>query len=172
MSHQTAKTLKIALAQYDPTVGDIAGNVAKMRQARGTAQRLGADLVVMSELFLVGYPPEDLVLKPAFTDACRSAAEAFAKETVDGGPAILFGTVWPEHDDGEPKVYNSVVLADAGKIVGIRFKNDLPNYGVFDEKRVFAAGPLPGPILFRGVKLGVPICEDIWKDEVVECLAA
>ena len=171
MSHQTAKTLKIALAQYDPTVGDIAGNVAKMRQARGTAQRLGADLVVMSELFLVGYPPEDLVLKPAFTDACRSAAEAFAKETVDGGPAILFGTVWPEHDDGERKVYNSVVLADAGKIVGIRFKNDLPNYGVFDEKRVFAAGPLPGPILFRGAKLGVPICEDIWKDEVVECLA-
>ena len=171
MSHQTAKTLKIALAQYDPTVGDIAGNVAKMRQARGTAQRLGADLVVMSELFLVGYPPEDLVLKPAFTDACRSAAEAFAKETVDGGPAILFGTVWPEHDDGVRKVYNSVVLADAGKIVGIRFKNDLPNYGVFDEKRVFAAGPLPGPILFRGVKLGVPICEDIWKDEVVECLA-
>ena len=171
MSHQTAKTLKIALAQYDPTVGDIAGNVAKMRQARGAAQRLGADLVVMSELFLVGYPPEDLVLKPAFTDACRSAAEAFAKETLDGGPAILFGTVWPEHDDGERKVYNSVVLADAGKIVGIRFKNDLPNYGVFDEKRVFAAGPLPGPMLFRGVKLGVPICEDIWKDEVVECLA-
>ena len=171
MSHQTAKTLKIALAQYDPTVGDIAGNVAKMRQARGAAQRLGADLVVMSELFLVGYPPEDLVLKPAFTDACRSATEAFAKETLDGGPAILFGTVWPEHDDGERKVYNSVVLADAGKIVGIRFKNDLPNYGVFDEKRVFAAGPLPGPMLFRGVKLGVPICEDIWKDEVVECLA-
>ncbi len=171
MSHQTAKTLKIALAQYNPTVGDIAGNVAKMRQARGAAQRLGADLVVMSELFLVGYPPEDLVLKPAFTDACRSAAEAFAKETLDGGPAILFGTVWPEHDDGERKVYNSVVLADAGKIVGIRFKNDLPNYGVFDEKRVFAAGPLPGPMLFRGVKLGVPICEDIWKDEVVECLA-
>ena len=170
MSQTPPKTLKIALAQFDPTVGDIAGNVAKLRAARTEAAKLGADLVVMSELFLAGYPPEDLVLKPAFADACRSAAEAFARETADGGPGILFGTVWPETEAGERKVYNAAVLADAGRIAGVRFKNDLPNYGVFDEKRVFAAGPLPGPILFRGVKLGVPICEDIWREEVVECL--
>ena len=167
----SSETLKIALAQLDPTVGDVAGNVAKLRGVRAKAHSLGADLVVVSELFLAGYPPEDLVLKPAFADACRAAAEAFALETGDGGPGVLFGCVWPETEDGVRSVYNAVVLVDGGKIVGVRFKADLPNYGVFDEKRVFTAGPLPGPILFRGVKLGVPICEDIWKDEVVECLA-
>ena len=167
---QPAATLKIAIAQLDPTLGDIAGNVAKLRDARARARALGADLVVVSELFIAGYPPEDLVLKPAFADACRSAAEAFARETVDGGPGVIFGTIWPEAAGGERQVYNAAVIADAGHILGVRFKNDLPNYGVFDEKRVFAAGPLPGPIVFRGVKLGVPICEDIWQDEVVECL--
>ena len=168
---QTTTTLKIAIAQLDPTLGDIAGNVGKMRQARASAAALGADLVVVSELFVAGYPPEDLVLKPAFADACRSAAEAFARETADGGPGIIFGAIWPETEAGARKVYNAAVLADGGRILGVRYKNDLPNYGVFDEKRVFAAGPLPGPLLFRGVKLGVPICEDIWQDEVVECLA-
>ncbi len=170
MNDTPAKTLKIALAQLNPTVGDVAGNIEKLRAARSSAATLGADLVVVSELFIAGYPPEDLVLKPAFSDACRSAAEAFARETADGGPGVLFGSVWPEIEAGVRKVYNAAIIADAGRIVGVRFKNDLPNYGVFDEKRVFAAGPLPGPILFRGVKLGVPICEDIWNDEVVECL--
>ncbi len=164
-------SLKIALAQLNPTVGDIAGNVAKMRAAREQSAVLGADLVVLSELFVAGYPPEDLVLKPAFGDACRAAAEAFARETSDGGPAVLFGCVWPETESGERKVYNAVVMAEAGRITGVRFKVDLPNYGVFDEKRVFTEGPLPGPLLFRGVKIGVPICEDIWKEDVVECLA-
>ena len=171
MSQPAARTLKIALAQLDPTVGDLTGNAARMRAARAKARALGADLVVLPELFLAGYPPEDLVLKPAFADACRSAAEAFARETGDGGPGVLFGTVWPEGEGTDRKVYNAALLADGGQILGVRFKSDLPNYGVFDEKRVFAAGPLPGPILFRGVRLGVPICEDIWKDEVVECLA-
>ncbi len=174
------RTLKIALAQLDPTVGDIEGNVANMRKARAAASALGADLVVLPELYVAGYQPEDLVLKPAFQDACRSAAEAFAKETGDGGPAVLFGCIWPDNDvngiapgSGDPgrSVYNAAVLADGGRIVGVRYKVDLPNYGVFDDKRVFTPGPMPGPLLFRGVRIGVPICEDIWKDEVVECLA-
>ncbi len=159
-------TLRIALAQLNPTVGDIAGNVGKLRRARVEAAAMRADLVLFPELFICGYPPEDLVRKPAFALACRDAVEELAA-TLGEGPAVLVGTVWPEGD----KVYNAVALIDAGVIVGVRFKVDLPNYGPFDEKRVFDPGPLPGPLNFRGVRLGVPICEDIWKDEVVECLA-
>jgi NAD+ synthase len=164
-------SLAIALAQLNPTVGDLAGNAEKARQARAAAAAQGADLVVFSELFLTGYPPEDLVLKPAFADAARAAAEALAVETGDGGPGIVFGTVWPDGEGEHRKVYNAVVVADKGRIAGVRFKVDLPNYGVFDEKRVFEAGPLPGPVLFRGARIGLPICEDIWRDEVVECLS-
>jgi NAD+ synthase len=137
-----------------------------MRRARAEAGRLGADLAVFSELFVSGYPPEDLVRKPAFARAVRTAAEMFALDTGDGGPGVLFGAIWQE--DG--KVYNAAVLADGGQILGVRFKADLPNYGVFDEKRVFDSGPLPGPVMFRGMRIGIPICEDIWKEEVCECL--
>ena len=125
----------------------------------------GADLLVLSELFIAGYPPEDLVLKPAFQDACRTAVEAFALETADGGPGVVIGTPWPH----EAKCYNAVALLDGGKVEGLRFKVELPNYGVFDELRVFDKGPLPGPIGFRGLRLGLPICEDIWFDQVPEC---
>jgi len=159
------KTLKIALAQLNPTVGDIAGNVEKAKKAHAEAARLGADVVAFPELFITGYPPEDLVLKPAFAAAARRALEGLAGDT-NGGPALLVGTVWAE----EGKTYNAVAYLDEGAIQAIRFKVDLPNYGVFDEKRVFHAGPLPGPINVRGVRIGVPICEDIWKEEVVECL--
>ena len=159
-------SLKIALAQANPTVGDIGGNVAKLREMRARAAALGADLIVFPELFITGYPPEDLVLKPAFTAAARAAVEALARD-LGPGPAVLTGTVWPE--DG--RVYNAAVLIDNGAVEAVRFKVDLPNYGVFDEKRVFAAGALPGPMSCRGVRIGVPICEDIWGTEVVECLA-
>jgi NAD+ synthase len=158
--------LKIALAQGNPTVGDLAGNIAKARAAYADAARLGADLVVLPELFVTGYPPEDLVKKPAFVAAARAATEALAASLPAGGPGMLIGTVWPE--DG--RVYNAVVLIDHGRIEAVRFKVDLPNYGVFDEKRVFDAGPLPGPINFRGLRIGAPICEDIWTGEVTECL--
>ncbi|MGY3697719.1 NAD+ synthase [Bradyrhizobium sp. USDA 3240] len=165
--------IKITLAQLNPTVGDVTGNAAKARAAREKAKADGADLVVLSELFVAGYPPEDLVLKPALQSACRAAIEELARETADGGPAMLIGTPWVE--DG--KLYNACALLDGGRIAALRFKANLPNYGVFDEKRLFARGPASGPVTVRGVRIGVPICEDIWLEEsedyenVVECLA-
>ncbi|MEO0730972.1 MAG: nitrilase-related carbon-nitrogen hydrolase, partial [Pseudomonadota bacterium] len=159
-------SLRIALAQLNPTVGDIAGNIARAREAHATAADAGADLVVLPELFATGYPPEDLVLKPAFALASKLAVEGLARD-LSNGPGMLIGAVWPENG----KVYNAVVLIDGGAIQAVRYKVDLPNYGVFDEQRVFEPGPLPGPVNFRGVRIGVPICEDIWSDEVCECLA-
>ncbi len=166
--------LRIALAQFNPIVGDIPYNLARLRELRSEAAEQGADLLFTSELSICGYPPEDLVLKPAFLQAVRSAVETLASETADGGPAVLVGAPWIEESDAAwplyGKVYNASLLLDDGKVQAIRYKYNLPNYGVFDEARVFTQGPLPGPINFRGVRLGVAICEDIWNSEVVECL--
>src|SRR5213592_2636967 len=171
MNSRPADRLAIAVAQLNPTLGDLTGNAEKARAARADARRDGADLVAFPELFIAGYPPEDLVLKPAFQAACRAKVEELARETGDGGPAVLIGTPWLE----EGKLYNAYCLLDRGAIAAVRLKVNLPNYGVFDERRVFAPGPLPGPVNFRGVRLGIPICEDIWTDwgdyeNVVECL--
>ncbi|MET0598979.1 MAG: NAD+ synthase [Mesorhizobium sp.] len=153
--------LRIAVAQLNPTVGDVAGNLARAREARADAARQGADLVLYTELFLAGYPPEDLVLKPAFLAACEKAANEFAADTADGGPGIVVG-VPLKRPSG---THNAVVVADGGKVLAERYKIDLPNYGEFDEKRVFQPGPdMPGPVSFRGVRLGIPICEDIWGE--------
>jgi NAD+ synthase len=167
MSSEPVNRLVIGLAQINCTVGDITGNAARLRAARVEAGAFGADLVMFSELYLAGYPPEDLVLKPAFVEACRAACEEIAADTADGGPAVLVGLPWKENGH----CYNAYALLANGRIEALRFKTDLPNYGVFDEKRVFTAGPMPGPVSFKGVRIGLPICEDIWGPDPVECIA-
>ncbi len=158
--------LRVALAQLNPVLGDVEGNEALALKARAFAAEQGADAVMLPEMFLAGYPPEDLVLKPAFQDACRAACERLARTTADGGPGILIGLPWFENG----RLFNAYAWLDGGVIAALRFKVDLPNYGVFDEKRVFVPGPMPGPVSIRGVRVGLPICEDIWTDAVVECL--
>jgi NAD+ synthase len=165
MTPYPVSELKIALAQLNPTVGDVAGNLAKARAARTEAARQGADIVMFSEMYLSGYQAEDLVLKPAFQQACRDALDGLAHDTADGGPAMLMGLPYAEGG----KLYNAYALLRQGAVETVRFKVDLPNYGVFDEKRVFTPGPPPLPIVFRDVEIGIPICEDIWGTGLLSC---
>jgi NAD+ synthase len=158
--------LSIALAQLNPTVGDVSGNLARVRRARERAAELGADLVVLSELVLVGYPPEDLVLRPALVDAAASALRELERDSASGAPALVVTLPW--RADG--CLHNAAALVADGRSE-LRFKHELPNYGVFDEKRLFNPGPLPAPITFRGARLGIPICEDIWLPSVTAHLA-
>ncbi|MEO7564889.1 MAG: NAD+ synthase [Sphingomicrobium sp.] len=160
MTAAAANHLTIALAQLNQRVGDIPGNVAAMLKWRAEAK--GADIVMFPELQITGYPPEDLVLKPEFVRRAMEASERLIDSTADGGPAILFGSIHAE----EGRVYNAYMLADDGKLLARRLKHELPNYGTFDEKRVFASGSLPEPVDYKGVKFGIPICEDIWLESV------
>ncbi len=159
-------SLRIAVAQVNPTVGDVDGNAAAIRRHWREAADNDADLVVFPELCLSGYPPEDLVRKPFFLNAVHAEIDRFVELSRTVSAGLLFGTPWAA--DGQ--VYNAAVLIDRGT-VGVRRKYDLPNYDVFDEKRVFAAGDLPGPVDFRGVRIGIPVCEDVWTPDVLECLA-
>lgn len=159
-------TLKIASAQLNAHVGALASNMAKARDAYARAKADGADILVLPEQFVIGYPAEDLVLKPAAIEDCRVHAEEFARLTKDG-PAVVFNLPWLDGD----KLYNAALFMRDGKITDVRKKHHLPNYGVFDEARVFTRGPLPDPIEFKGIKIGLPICEDLWQPGVASHLA-
>src|SRR4051794_33790308 len=158
--------LRIAFAQMNQRVGDLEANAAAMLEMRRNAQ--GADLLLCPEVQVIGYPPEDLVLKPEFVRRTHECTDQLVAATVEPGPAMLIGTVIAEGGS----VYNAFILADGGKVIGRTLKRELPNYGTFDEKRIFAPGRLPEPIEFKGVRLGVPICEDIWQEVVCAHLAA
>src|SRR5919107_3739848 len=159
--------LKIALAQMNQRVGDLEGNAAAMLEMRRKAAAAGADLLLCPELQLVGYPPEDLVLKPEFVRRVHECTDQLVQATIEPGPAMLIGTI--HSDDGVN--YNAFVLAEGGRVTGRTLKHELPNYGTFDEKRIFAHGPMPEPIEYKGVMIGVPICEDIWQEPVCAHLA-
>ena len=165
MTAKGTQRLKIAFAQMNQRVGDLKANAAAMLDMRRKAT--GADLLLCPELQLIGYPPEDLVLKPEFVRRTHECTDQLVAATVEPGPAILIGTVIAEG----AAVYNALVLADGGKVLATTLKRELPNYGTFDEKRIFTPGPLPEPIDFKGVKIGVPICEDIWQEVVCAHLA-
>jgi NAD+ synthase len=152
--------LKIALAQMNQRVGDLEGNAKAMLEMRRRAA--GADLLVCPELQLVGYPPEDLVLKPEFVRRVHECTDDLVAATIEPGPALLIGTI--TNIGGQN--FNTMLLADSGKVIGRTFKHELPNYGTFDEKRIFTPGPLPEPIEWRGIKVGVPVCEDMWLEPV------
>ena len=157
--------ITLVTAQLNPVVGDIAGNLAMARAAHAEGRARGGDIVVFPEMFMLGYPPEDLVLKPSAVEACREALDKLAAET-RGGPAILIGLPWKQNS----RLHNAVALLDEGRLVALRFKHELPNYAVFDEKRVFQPGPLPEIVKWRGIKIGLPICEDLWFDTVPQAL--
>ncbi len=159
------------MAQINPTMGDLDGNRVKIEAAIAQAADNGADLVVCPEMVVLGYPPEDLVLKSALQDHARDVIERLAAATADG-PAVVLGAPWREG----AALYNAALLLQQGRIAGMRAKHELPNYGVFDDKRVFAAGPIPGPMALelhdgRRVRLGVMVCEDMWIEDVAEGLA-
>lgn len=150
---------RVAIAQLNPIVGDIEGNFSLAVMAHQKAKEEGADIVLLSELFISAYPPEDLVLKSAFTKTCEEAVKNLAKITV-GGPGVVIGL--PLRRNGN--VYNGLMLLDEGRVIAESLKFDLPNYAEFDEKRLFSSGPRPEPIVYHGIKLGIVICEDLWND--------
>ncbi len=160
-----AQTLSIVMAQMTQAVGDLAANAEAMRAVR--ARHAAADLILYPEFQLIGYPPEDLVLKPALAERAATMLAELALETADGGPAMLVGSV--ERDGAD--LYNIVALLDGGRVFATRRKHELPNYGTFDEKRIFVPGPLPDIVEWRGIKLGLPICEDGWLPKVCQHLA-
>ena len=159
-------SVSIALAQLNPHLGDVSANCQKLLQMRERAAAKGADIILTPEMFLAGYPADDLVLRADFMDRIEAAISRLAKATADGGPAIIVGAPCRDKD----VLYNSAFILDGGKIVARRDKVNLPNYGVFDDKRHFTPGQLQGPVLLRGMRLGIAVCEDIWFPDLCEML--
>ncbi len=150
-------SLTIALAQLNPSVGDVAGNINKLMTCWREASHRRVDLIVIPELFVTGYPPEDYAKNPNLLKTVRDAVDALARKTATGA-ALLIGSPWSIND----RLYNAALLIDGGKITAVVCKYDLPNYGPFDEKRVYTAGALPEPVTFRNCRLGIMLCEDMW----------
>ncbi|MCV2887971.1 NAD+ synthase [Ruegeria aquimaris] len=161
-----AGRFRITLAQLNPMVGDLAGNAAKARQAWAQGRDAGADLVALPEMFITGYNTQDLVLKPSFHKTAISMIETLARDCADG-PALAIGGPWVE----EGKLYNAYLILKGGKIASRSLKTHLPNETVFDEVRIFDAGPLGGPYSVGNTRIGSPICEDAWHEDVAETLA-
>ena len=159
---------KIYIAELNLTVGDVAGNQRLIAEAYTKACEEKAELMVCSELCVVGYPPEDLVFVPALQKAALASVLELAKLTNgDDKPAMIIGSLSVDGDN----IYNSIFLLDGGEIIHTQHKHHLPNYGVFDEMRVFARGDIPDVVQWRGVKLGLMICEDMWHSDVPDNLA-
>ncbi|MHA6692159.1 NAD+ synthase [Devosia sp. A449] len=159
--------LRIALAQLNPKVGDLAGNLALARGALADAVAAKADILMLSELFLTGYFPDDLLFKPKFLADAMQAARDLAADTAGTGVALVLPTVWLE----KTGLHNAVLVAENGLITATRLKRELPNSDVFYEQRYFTAGPPADPVLIKGVPIGIPICEDIWHPNVCQHLA-
>ena len=154
--------MKLFLAQINNIVGDIDGNLKRAIDILDQAEELNSDLVVFSELFLSGYPPEDLVLKKSFVEECRNALDTLINYSKTKKVGLIVGLPIYEKNN----LFNAAAIVDEGKLIGFSKKINLPNYSVFDEKRVFHQNDIPKVFEFRGIKLGVPICEDIWQDNV------
>ncbi len=157
---------RMTLAQLDATVGDLAGNRARARDAHRQGREAGADLVVLPEMFLTGYQTQDLVLKPAFLAAAQAELAALAAECAEG-PALGIGAPLVEG----PGVYNSYAILDGGRVLGQATKHHLPVYDIWDEPRLYRTGAISGPFSVRGARIGVPICEDAWYADVTEAQA-
>lgn len=157
--------LKIALAQLNPIVGDVKGNIKKLIKVRSTLNK-DVDIIVAPELYVTGYPIDDLVLRDDFLELVKNEIEQLAELTKDNNAAIIIGAPRKEKES----IKNSVFILDHGKIITYRDKYNLPNSGVFDEQRIFSPGALSGPVKVRDVLIGLPICEDIWTETVIECL--
>lgn len=157
--------LKIALAQLNPIVGDVKGNIKKLIKVRSTLNK-DVDIIVAPELYVTGYPIDDLVLRDDFLELVKNEIEQLAELTKDNNAAIIIGAPRKEKES----IKNSVFILDQGKIITYRDKYNLPNSGVFDEQRIFSPGALSGPVKVRDVLIGLPICEDIWTETVIECL--